>query len=726
MIPEQVEKLATLRGIGDVFHDFRGELRYFSLQSKIDLLRVMGCPVDDDTALAAQIRAMEAESLQALLPMTAISRGERLLLDVNIPARQFGLALVWTLKLDDGSIHEGATPTTAMQESWRGEVDGIWYTRRRFDLPFELPEGQHELVAKLSGGENCTSRLIVAPRKCHTPPPLRAGRRLWGVAVQLYSVRSRSNWGMGDFGDLLGVVRWLAPLGAGFIALNPLHALAPGEPQRASPYSASNRNFLNILYVDIAAVPELSECEPARTRVASDEFKARCAELRSAQNVDYTGVAALKLELLRTLYAHFRAHHLALDTPRAQSFRDYVAMGDQELRAHALFDAIDAHFIATRGGGSGWQGWPGEFANPASSAVEQFAVEHADEVQFFMYAQWLANEQLRAVQALAVELGMAIGLYGDFAVGAHPSGSEVWSQQNLFRLGAEIGAPPDALALKGQGWGLPPQDPRTLLTLHMRPFRSLLKNNMRYYGALRFDHVMALFRQWWVAAGQSPALGAYVHYPMDNFMAVLALESERHRCLIVGEDLGTVPDAIRLAMPQNGLLHYKVLLFEREDGRFRKPQAYAAQSLATATTHDMPTLRSFWEGKDIDLRVRLDLYPNPDMPEQERNARAHDRWLLLSALEEQGLWSASGNVPDFSMALVSSIHAYLARTSAELACVQIEDLIGMTDPVNVPGTYLEYPNWQRKVTVDLEDIAANPEITAMLERVNRERAPTSA
>ena len=718
-----IERLARLRGIGDAYHDYRGELHYFGLQTKADLLKAMGCDVLDESALQSQISKIETRHTRGLLPDIAVCRGERVELDVNVTVREFGSSVLWRLQLESGAQHEGVVATSALRETWRGEVDGAWMTRRRLELAVDVPPGLHDLEARISGGAANRCRVIVAPGRCFKPPAIEQGSRAWGVAVQLYTLRSHRNLGMGDFEDLDALIRWLAPLGADFVALNPLHSLAPSDPQRSSPYSASNRNFLNILYVALERIPEFTECAAATARCAADDFRTRAAELRAFDLVDYRGVADLKLGLLKILYAHFRKSHLDRDTPRARQFQAFVEAGGEPLRSHALFDALDAYCMATRGGGSGWQQWPPQFASPEANASKNFAHEQSDVVEFYLYAQWLAHEQLLGSQALARSMGMRIGLYGDFAVGTHPSGSEVWMKQQVFRLGAEIGAPPDPLALKGQGWGIPPQDPQALQSERLASFVMLLKNNMRYYGALRFDHVMALFRQWWVPGGQSPANGAYVHYPMQELMAALCLESNRHRCLVVGEDLGVVPDEIREAMPQHGLLHYKVLLFEKLDGRFRRPCEFESQALATPSTHDMPTLCSYWEGRDIELRERLNLYPDSAIREQVVNEREQDRHWLLAALQVENLLPAFPHLTTdgFSTALADSIHLYLARSTATLVAVQMEDLLGMADPVNVPGTYWEYPNWQRKLNADIEEIATREDINGILTRIDTER-----
>jgi 4-alpha-glucanotransferase len=368
--------------------------------------------------------------------------------------------------------------------------------------------------------------------------------------------------------------------------------------------------------------------------------------------------------------------------------------------------------------------WPQEYRDVEGSSAERFARIHAPEVEFYVYLQWLAHEQLSKAQALTRELGMPIGVYGDYAVGANPSGSETWMDQGSYSLGAEIGAPPDPLALKGQGWGIPPQDPEAMLAQRLQGFVRLIRNNMRCYGALRLDHVMSLCRLWWVPAGCAATEGAYVYYPMQQLLTVLSLESARSSCLVVGEDLGVVPDEMRQAMPEYGLYSYKVLLFEKTSGRFRRPDEFVRRALAQATTHDMPTLRSYWEARDIELRRRLQLYPTAEIENDVIRERDQDRQMLLNALREQGLKPAQPDAPldPYTAELGQALHLYLARSATALVALQIEDLLGMVDPVNVPGTNTEYPNWQRKVTVDVEDIAARADISARLHEINLARS----
>jgi 4-alpha-glucanotransferase len=717
-----VDELARLRGIGEAYYDYRGELKFFSQQTKIGILRAMGCAVDDPGVLTAGLAQLQGARDRKLLPWLATAGGPRASIDINVAAREFGAVLVWRLRLEDGSQVNGHISTADCAEVWRGEVGGSWITRRRFDFPFDLPTGYHEFDAKMAGSADRCALIVSAP-KCYEPAAIQAGLKLWGIAAQLYTLRSKSNWGVGDFSDLKALIRWAASLGAGFVGLNPLHALAPADPGRSSPYSASSRHFLNVLYIAVPAVPEFQECAAARSRTADEMFANRLLRLREHEHVDYHGVAEMKFEILAMLYEDFRERHLSQDSERGRGFKAFVAAGGAPLQLHARFDALDRYFRATRGSASGWLNWPEEFRDVNGEATARFAIDHPAEVEFYAYLQWLAHEQLASAQTLTRELGMSIGLYGDYAVGVNPSGSETWMDRASYCLGAEIGAPPDPLALKGQGWGTPPQDPAAMQAQRFEGFAHLIRNNMRCFGALRLDHVMSLFRLWWVPAGCMPKDGAYVHYPLRQLLTVLSLESARSACMVVGEDLGVVPDEMRQAMPEFGLYHYKVMLFEKTNDRFRRPDEYTRRALATPTTHDMPTLRSFWEGRDIELRRSLGLYPNAEIEADIVLERARDRERLLAALRELGLNPAEPAAPDepFTAELAHALHLYLARSGAALVALQLEDLLGMSDPVNVPGTDREYPNWQRKVTVNIEDVAARSDLAAQLAEVHRAR-----
>jgi 4-alpha-glucanotransferase len=725
MLHSLLDQLSRQCGIGDAYHNWRGDLMWVSRETKRAVLNAMGRPTDDEAAIECVLHELDTARWRTLLPPVAVLHPGKFEVTVAVAADELERPLDWYVRFEGGGEWRGRERAGDLEELERRELDGRWQTRRVLTLPESLPHGYHSLRVCIEHGGCADGALIVAPRGCFEPQVLRDGRRLWGVAVQLYTLRSRRNWGIGDFADLEDVVLGCAPHGASFVGLNPLHALFPGNPWHFSPYSPSSRHFLNVLYIAVERLPEFAECAGARQRVAAPEFQAELERLRATPSVDYPGVANAKLPILELLFAHFRREHLGRGSSRAAAFRAYLAERGESLRLHALYDAIDVHMRAQDGNRYwGWPVWPEALRDPAGAEVREFEATHRERVEYYAWLQWLADEQLGEVQRVARELGMPIGLYGDYAVGVNPSGSETWSDQALYRKGAGVGAPPDALALKGQDWGIPPQDPNVLTDEQYRPFRQLIAANMRHFGALRLDHVMALFRQWWVPVGLGATDGGYVHYPLDDLMSVLALESERHSCLVVGEDLGTVPPEMSHAMDERSVYSYRVLLFEKHaDGRFKGTAEYPRRAIATVTTHDLPTLKGYWSANDIGLRSQLNLYPNDEVRGMVADERVRDRNALLVALEEEGLKPAGcdGSAESYGQALSLAIHEFLARSSAALVVVQAEDLVGMSDPVNVPGTSEEHANWQRKMSRDVAAIFGDAGVRRLLDAVHAAR-----
>jgi len=717
-----LDELATLSGIALDYEDYQGRRRVVSDDTKRALLAALGCAATTDTQIAAAIQALEDQAWNATLPPVIVVRaGQACELAVTHEECAAGLQLDWELLLEQGETRRGSLLVQPHEGDARRAIDGRQRVRRRVVLPVPLPLGYHRLRLRGPGLADAETTLIVVPRRCYVPAALRSGERGWGLTVQLYTLRTGRDWGIGDFGDLGRLVEQAAQAGADFVGLNPIHALFPARPEHCSPYGPSSRIFLNLLYIDVAAVPEYETSDRAQRLVADEAFAQHVAQLRAADLVDYAGVAALKLPMLRELYDTFRAAHLSPESDRGRAFREFVALAGQPLATHALFDSLCAHF-----GGAGWRGWPQAFHDPQSPAVRDFARDHADEVELYQYLQWLADTQLEAAQAQARASGMRLGLYRDLAVGVDADGADAWAAQALYRTQASVGAPSDALALQGQDWGLPVIDPGALQARAYADFVQLLRANMRHCGALRVDHVMSLLRLWWVPKGAQAAAGAYVRYPFDDLLGILALESERNRCLVIGEDLGTVPAQVRQALPAAGVHSYRVLYFEKDDAGFKSPAQYPAIAMATVTTHDLPPLVSYWEGADLALRDRLNLFPTPQIRARCYAERAADRKALLRALASEGLLPYEQD-PDsvaytqMSFELAAAVHAYLARSAAALMAVQAEDLLSMRDPVNLPGTSTEHPNWQRKLTREVDALFAGTSLQALCRRLGAER-----
>ena len=402
-------------------------------------------------------------------------------------------------------------------------------------------------------------------------------------------------------------------------------------------------------------------------------------------------------------------------------------MHGEALHRHALFEALQAHFYAADPDVWGWPAWPEAYRDPGAPEVAEFARLHEIEIEFYEYLQWLADEQLAAVGRRSWELGLGIGAYQDLAVGVNPGGAEAWSNQDLYAIGVNVGAPADDFNANGQDWGLPPFIPKRLEESAYAPYIATLRANMRYAGALRIDHVMGLMRLFWVPAGTVPADGAYVNYPLSDLLGILALESQRNQCLVIGEDLGTVPEGLRPVLAQMGVLAYRPLLFERsEDGSFKPPAQFPEQALVCVSTHDLPTLRGYWLGTDLDVRAALDLFPSEAMRESQVVDRAQDRARLLVALQREELLPPEASVhpvavPDVSTELALAVHRYVARTAAKVMVVQMEDLFGAAEQVNLPGSDRGHPNWRRKLTLEVEQWPTFPAVLDLVALLREER-----
>jgi len=708
---DALQRLAERCGIALGYHDIFGNYQQASEPVLRRLLVAMGALPALDADAGAALHAWEDQQWRRPLPPVRVVReGGPARLRVLLPEARLHVGLSWHLLEEGGAVSDQWCEPGEQPISERREVDGVPHVAAELPLASLPAAGYHRL--ELREGEHvlASTTLIVVPAECYRPPALADGGRIWGPAVQLYTLRSARNWGIGDFSDLRLLSEQWAAQGADVVGLNPLHALFLGNPNHVSPYSPSSRQFLNVLYLDVEAVPEFAECEPVRQQVRSGEFQLRLQALREAELVDYPGVAAAKLGVLEQLYRHFREHHLARDTERARTFRAFQAEEGEALRQYALFEALYEHVRGGDPSAWAWMQWPREFHDPHGEPVREFAERHRDRVEFYQYLQWQAEAQLEALSEHLDGLGLGVGLYLDLAVSVDRGGVDGWRDQSLYARDVSVGAPPDDFNRLGQDWGLPPLIPRRLQEAGYEPIIAVLRENMRRAGALRIDHVMGLLRLYWVPAGFTAKDGAYVYYLFEDLLGIVALESHRNRCLVIGEDLGTVPGEVRQAMQQVGMLSYRVLFFEKDHaGDFKRPQDYPALALATVSTHDLPTLAGFWQGHDITLRHEFGLFGAEEVRVAQVVGRAQDRSRLLLALEREGLLPEGAtvdpqSVPAMSAELARNIHRYLARTPCQLLMVQPEDVLGLVDQVNLPSSPdHRHPNWRRKLTLELEE-----------------------
>lgn len=715
--PAALDQLAELLGIEAQFKDARGKLQRTRADTKRALLAAMGLRVEDDRQIESSLKEIiESDWQRALPPVYVVFKSDEAI-RVEVTVASGAAEIAWTLRIEEAGETSGRASASTLPLLETREIAGEKLERRELLIAGHIPCGYHRL--KIEPGA-CEAMLIVAPERCWLPDAVKENRKIWGIAAQVYTLKSQNNWGIGDFEDLRRLADSCATAGADIVGVNPLHALFPDNPEHASPYSPSSRLLLNILYIDVTSVPGFEDCEEVRQLVESDEFQKQLRECRAASLVNYTRVTQLKLQVLRILFKHWTASENAAKN----EFDDFCRECGAKLALSCAFFCLRQRFASRDPELGDWRKWPQEYRDPESPAVRQFMEENSAEIAFAAWLQWLADVQLsRASDATS---SMTVGLYRDLAVGADPAGTETWFNQKAVVSGAHIGAPPDIFNPAGQDWGLPPFHPRELKQQCYASFIELIRANMRYAGALRVDHVMALQHLYWIPESEPPQNGAYVRYPMEDLIGILALESQRNRCMVIGEDLGTVPDGFRDRMARANILSYRVLFFEQESktGAFRKPRDYPKLAVAVASNHDLPTVPAWWLSLDIELRDRLKLYPDANEVTYQAKLRQRDQTQLRRALEKEGLLRKTLNPKADEW--VPLVYAYLARSNSFAALVQLDDIAKELDPVNLPGSTNQYPNWRRKLSVPIEELLNHPLAREIVEIFTEERSANRA
>jgi 4-alpha-glucanotransferase len=665
---------------------------------------------------------------------------------VRVPSeesQEAGWTIAWSLRDESGQTVADDSAGPGLVPANSTFVEETRHVQFNLDISAGFPLGYYDLAIGATAGPTCIqghALLIMTPSACYTSEAFQDGGHVWGLWTQLYALRSQRNWGFGDFTDLEALVRWAAAdLGAEVIGVNPLHALKNRPPHHISPYSPNSRVYLNELYVDVERVPEFHKSPEAQRLVASDEFRSHVEACRKSDRVDYEGVQTAKWAVFEQLFHTFEAMHFIESegrrrarTGRGESFERYCQAQGESLERFATFVALSEHFQRSLPPIWVWQAWPAEYRHPDSEAVRAFARRHRDRIRLYQYMQWVAEEQLAEISRATVDLGMPVGLYHDLALGNDPSGAEGWLLQDVLAMEADCGCPPDAFAMQGQNWGFPPFNPVALREQAYRPFIRLVRQNLLRGGALRIDHVMGLFRLFWIPRGQPASSGTYVHYPFDDLLGILALESVRTRTVVVGEDLGTVPDWVRERLEAANILSYRVFYFEREtDGSWKQPDAYPVRSLAVTTTHDLPTWLGFWTGEDLHIRAKLGLFPTEQSRQQAWEDRERDKARIAEALARASLISESPERLGASRALqaeglLEPVHRFLARSSSCLVLASLDDWLGEVAQVNLPGTVDQYPNWSRKLTIPLESMRGEHIVRRLAEVMREERPARSS
>ncbi|WP_336669313.1 4-alpha-glucanotransferase [Enterobacter asburiae] len=686
MESKRLDSAAQAAGISLSYINAHGKPQSIGADTKRRLLDAMHKA--DAKASVAPVPNVKVFTAGKKMPLAVEGRGE----------------FSWLLTTEEGHQH-------------KGHATG----GKTLNLPAKLPEGYHTLTLTQDDSRfHC--RVIVAPKRCYEPQALLEGKKLWGACVQLYTLRSDSNWGIGDFGDLKKMLVDVGERGGAFIGLNPIHALYPANPESASPYSPSSRRWLNVIYIDVNALEDFKNSKEAQAWWKLSTTQQALKQARDADWVDYSTVTALKMAALRLAWKGFSQR----DDEQMAAFRQFVTQEGESLYWQAAFDALHAYQVKEDEMRWGWPVWPGAYQSVDTPEVKAFCEKYADEVDFYLWLQWLAYSQFAACWQVSQGYKMPIGLYRDLAVGVAEGGAETWCDRELYCLKASVGAPPDILGPLGQNWGLPPMDPHVMAARAYEPFIDLLRANMQNCGALRIDHVMSVLRLWWIPYGETADHGAYVQYPVDDLLSILALESKRHQCMVIGEDLGTVPVEIVSKLRDSGVYSYKVLYFENDHEKtFRAPKAYPEQSMAVATTHDLPTLRGYWESGDLTLGKTLGLYPDEEVLRGLYQDRELSKQGLLDALHKQGCLPKRAGHKASLMSMTATLNRglqrYIADSNSALLGLQPEDWIDMAEPVNIPGTSYQYKNWRRKLSTTLEKMFADDGVNKLIKDLDKRR-----
>jgi 4-alpha-glucanotransferase len=679
MTDAAIRDLARRAGVSATWRDYADNEHHVSIAALRKLLAALDLPCKNAGDIAHSLQLCEPSGSP---PLVTAKLGEPFDLPViGSPPRQV------RINFEEG----GAVDIPACAQHGGVRLRGI-------DTP-----GYHTVEI---GGPRIT--IAVAPPRCTTVGDFAPGERIWGLAAQVYGLRSPGDFGIGDMGGVIALAQQAGAAGADVLALSPLHALFAADPHQSSPYAPSSRLFYNPLHADPRVLFGNARVERAAAGVA-----ALAAQLHDRPLIDWPQSARAKMAMLRRLFADFSTTELAApaQSSLAADFKSFRATGGKSLENHARFEALHAASLAGDPSAWSWTKWPKDWRSPESGKVQSFAERHQAEVTFHCFLQWIAERSIEAAQRAAGQAGMRVGLIADLAVGMSRAGSHAWSAQNDILTGVEIGAPPDLYNANGQNWGLTTFSPRALIANGFEPFLQTLRAGLRHAGGLRIDHAMGLMRLWVVPVGAQPSDGAYLTYPLQDLLRLIALESHRRRAIIIGEDLGTVPAGFDRRLADAGIYGMRVLWFERERGRFTPPQRWTTVAAAMTSTHDLPTVAGWWSGNDIATRVRLDRAPKADKEQAERR---RDRKMLWRAFRRAK--AAEGDPPpdSESAAVADAAVKFVAQTPCDLVLLPLEDALAVSEQPNLPGTVNEHPNWRRRYAGEADSLLASTEVRARL------------
>ena len=715
-----LQRLADAHGVGTSFHGWDGLPHSVAPETLIKVLAALGVQAHSNELIEAALAEAELAPWRRMLPPAVVVRqGETALVPVHV---RDGSTARLSVRLETGP---GEPVAAVQQDIWvpPRDVDGVPTGRATFAVPEGLPLGWHTLHAE-SDGVTAQGALVVVPARLTTAGPLEE-RRGWGLATQLYSVRSKRSWGIGDFADLADLATLSGERGADYVLVNPLHAAEPVPPVQPSPYSPSTRRFFNPLYIRVEAIPEVAYLKP-RKRATVDRLQEQVQGLnRDAERLDRNAVYAAKLQALELLYHARRA------PARQAAFDEFCRISGQGLDDFALWSAIREDLAPDD------PFWTDPDYALGSPGAEELREKLADRIGFHRWLQWICDEQLESAQQAARRAGMRLGVVHDLAVGVDLSSADAWTLRGVLAPGISVGAPPDMYNQLGQDWNQPPWHPTRLAEAGYAPFRNMLTTVLRHAGGIRVDHVLGLFRLWWVPAGNSPRDGAYVTYDHEALIGILALEAQRAGAVVIGEDLGTFEPWVRDYLAARGILGTSILWFENDGGSPLPPERYRTQALASVNTHDLPPTAGYLAGHHVGLRSRLGLLERPEAEELADHTATLEKMMAL--LRERGLLPDGGataerggpaggsgtGLNDSEERTIVALHRLLAQSPSVLLGVALVDAVGEQRVQNQPGTTEAlYPNWQVPLAgpdgepVFIDDLPATPRFNALLAAVS--------
>ena len=664
--------LARGHGVATEFWDWQGNHRTVEARTIRSVLAALDVAAQDEQQVRQSLADLQERHWHRVLPPVVVVRAGRAhLVAVHLPE---GTDFTVRVRLEDEVIRELGRDSQARTR----EVDGVRVTQSAVRLPGDLPLGWHEVQVETAGGERHTMPLVIAPLRLELPAALQQdGAQSWGVMTQLYAMRSRRSWGTGDLADLADLGAWAAGLGADFVLVNPLHAAEAQAPMEPSPYLPTTRRFVNPIYLRVEDVPEVAYLSAAERQLV--EWHADDAQrYLDLDFLERDAVWGAKEAALAMIFRHGRSIR------RERAFHAFCEREGQGLLDFATWAAL------TGVHGQVWRDWPAELQDPSSRAVARFREEHYESIEFQCWLQWVLADQLAAVQRDLTGTGMGLGVVHDLAVGVHPDGADTWALGDALARGVTVGAPADQYNQLGQDWSQPPWRPDRLAELGYAPYRDMLRAVLRDAGGLRVDHIIGLFRLWWIPEGTQAREGTYVRYDHEAMIGILMLEAHRAGAVVVGEDLGTVEPWVRDYLTECGILGTSILWFEKDYERDEvlPPEEYRELCLATVTTHDLPPTAGYLQGVHVDLRHSLGLLDRP--LEEERAADEAAREQVLAALRSRGLLREDAGIAE----QVEALHRFLAFSRAKLIGVSVSDLAQDTRVINQPGTDEEYPNWR--------------------------------